>query len=75
MEKNTRKHGRPAGMSVNFESFEDWVVSESWVASIFSSPGVYAWVPDAIDRKSPINGASLLTSNANPAVNGWAREI
>jgi len=51
------------------------LASESWVASIFSSPGVYAWVPDAIDRKSPINGASLLTSNANPAVNGWAREI
>src|SRR5215831_9971299 len=29
--------------------------------------------PRAIDRKSPINGASFFTFFANPAVNGWAK--
>jgi|SRR5215831_3809548 len=42
---------------------------------LFSSPGVYAWDTKGVIFKSPINGASLLTANANPALNGWAREI
>src|SRR5436190_11491704 len=43
-------------------------------SEVFSSPGVYAWVDKRCPQKAPLMGLLSITSIANPAVNGWARE-